>query len=316
MLQFDSSWMPSLNQTATLRVSYDGAPQTVLYTWLSSPTTSLAYHADNVNETVVVPLANPVGATSMKLTWGLTNAVNDWFWAVDNIVAFTNPTVTVYTNTGEMVLEDGFRDYDINSYQISSAAGSLGTAFWSSTNLGAQGIDAVTDPAGATPGAGNDPGEKWESLVAGPNLLWDAFLSGSSAFTAGRSEFLGYGYNPASVIHDLAFQFSTTDGQIMNGNVVYAIRPQTPDVNHDMTVNIFDVNFVSSNWGSTGHPGIEGDGNLDGVVNIFDINLISAHWGESGVTAVPEPSTAVLGLTATLLLWTLWARFGRGHLRS
>ncbi len=294
LVQFDSAWAPYANQTATLKVSYDGGPQTTVFTWLSSPTSSPNFHPESINETVVVPLANPLGATNMKLTWGLTNAENDWFWAVNNVIAFTNPTLTVYTNTGEMVLADGLRDYDINGYQISSPQGSLSTTFWPSTNLNAQGIDAVVDADGATPGAGNDPGEKWEVLAASSNLLWEAFLLGSSAFTSGRSESLGFGFNPQSIAHDLVFTFSTIDDLVMTGNVVYAARPQNADVNDDGAVDIFDVNFISSAWGATGHPGIGGDGNLDGVVDIFDVNLVSSHWGEGGLVPAPEPSTVVL----------------------
>jgi len=50
------------------------------------------------------------------------------------------------------------------------------------------------------------------------------------------------------------------------------------NVNQDDDVNIFDINLVSSNWGTTGG---DGDANQDGAVNIFDINLISAHMGET-----------------------------------
>ena len=65
------------------------------------------------------------------------------------------------------------------------------------------------------------------------------------------------------------------------------------DVNRDGTVNIFDVNLVSSHWGE---PGPYGDANADGDVDIFDINVISAHWGESIVPGepVPEPATATM----------------------
>jgi len=68
-----------------------------------------------------------------------------------------------------------------------------------------------------------------------------------------------------------------------------------PDVNSDNSINIFDINLISSNWGT---PGPAGDANLDGVVNIFDINLVSANWTPTGAgstaTAVPEPASWVL----------------------
>jgi len=91
------------------------------------------------------------------------------------------------------------------------------------------------------------------------------------------------------------------------------------DVNSDGIVNIFDINFVSSNWNG---PGPAGDANGDHIVNIFDINLISSNWNATGsgqlqygrtalagvsiefvpaaTTAVPEPQTFALGALAAL----------------
>jgi Dockerin type I domain len=67
------------------------------------------------------------------------------------------------------------------------------------------------------------------------------------------------------------------------------------DVNLDGLVDIFDINLVSSHWGTAGPAG---DANGDGVVNIFDINLISANWNPGGgagnAAAVPEPTTLIL----------------------
>jgi T5SS/PEP-CTERM-associated repeat protein len=70
------------------------------------------------------------------------------------------------------------------------------------------------------------------------------------------------------------------------------------DINLDGAVNIFDINSVSANWNTAGPAG---DANGDGIVNIFDINLISANWGATGgggLTAVPEPTSLVLLVTA------------------
>jgi Glucose / Sorbosone dehydrogenase len=95
-------------------------------------------------------------------------------------------------------------------------------------------------------------------------------------------------------------------GRIYRVNVVHDV-PDMPDLNMDGKVDIFDVNFVSANWGNTGNAGtVVGDANKDGVVNIFDINLISSNWNPTGAaTAVPEPAAAILlllGLPAFGLL--------------
>ena len=73
--------------------------------------------------------------------------------------------------------------------------------------------------------------------------------------------------------------------------------PLQGDVNFDGLVNIFDINLVSSNWGTAGPTG---DANGDMIVNIFDINLISSNWspGPGAGTAVPEPATLAMALTA------------------
>ena len=44
------------------------------------------YHDHNQNEVVVVPLDNPDGASTLKLTFGLLDSGNDWWWAIDNLV--------------------------------------------------------------------------------------------------------------------------------------------------------------------------------------------------------------------------------------
>jgi hypothetical protein len=95
--------------------------------------------------------------------------------------------------------------------------------------------------------------------------------------------------------------------------LVLKARPEVDgDINLDGAVDIFDINSVSSNWGTAGP---QGDANGDGIVNIFDINLISSNWGAtgggSGQAAVPEPSALLLAST-TLLGFILagWTRGG------
>ncbi len=59
----------------------------------------------------------------------------------------------------------------------------------------------------------------------------------------------------------------------------WTVNITTGDANGDGTVDIFDINLVSSNWGTAGPAG---DVNHDGTVDIFDINLISSNWGMGG----------------------------------
>jgi len=83
-LIFDSSWRPEDNQTATITASYDGGAAIEVMRWESSP--GSAYHDHRPNETVAVPLRNPTGAKSLVLTFGYSNAHNNWWWAIDNLL--------------------------------------------------------------------------------------------------------------------------------------------------------------------------------------------------------------------------------------
>lgn len=95
---------------------------------------------------------------------------------------------------------------------------------------------------------------------------------------------------------------------------ILTINPLPGDVNLDFVVNVFDINMISSNWGG---PGPAGDANHDGIVNIFDINVVSANWTATSaavagsgvsVSAVPEPTAAVLLAAGLLAITPLWFR--------
>ena len=87
-LKFDSSWRPEFDsdyhQTANITASFDGSDPIEVLRWESDPG-SPNFKPDATNETVTVDVANPEGATSMVLTFGLFDAGNDWWWAIDNI---------------------------------------------------------------------------------------------------------------------------------------------------------------------------------------------------------------------------------------
>jgi hypothetical protein len=96
-LKFSSSWRPEAvddagpdglqtnDQTAVIRVSYDGGAPVEILKW-SSIEGSPTFKPDAQNEAATLVINNPAGATNMKLTFGMLNAGNDWWWAVDNIV--------------------------------------------------------------------------------------------------------------------------------------------------------------------------------------------------------------------------------------
>jgi hypothetical protein len=82
-VQFDSSWRDEDTQTAIIEVDYGNGFVPALR-W-ESDSMSPFFHNDNANETVFLKLNNPAGATTARLRFGLINATDDWWWAVDNI---------------------------------------------------------------------------------------------------------------------------------------------------------------------------------------------------------------------------------------
>ncbi|HBP56049.1 MAG TPA: hypothetical protein DD687_08910, partial [Verrucomicrobiales bacterium] len=87
-LHFDSSWRPeydsNYHQTANITVSYDGADPVEVMLWESN-SDSPNFHDANTNESVIVALNNPAGASSAVVTFGYFDAGNDWWWAIDNV---------------------------------------------------------------------------------------------------------------------------------------------------------------------------------------------------------------------------------------
>ena len=123
------------NQTGTITVTYNDPGNTVIdvLKWDSDPD-SPTFKDDATNEFVNLPLLNPAGATSATVEFRLSNAANDWWWAIDDINMFdgNSPTldgalrmvidrdtqnVKIVNNTGSTV--------DLRAYSIESANGAL-----------------------------------------------------------------------------------------------------------------------------------------------------------------------------------------------
>ncbi|MBA4105975.1 MAG: hypothetical protein C0485_09470 [Pirellula sp.] len=269
-LTFSSSWRAECcdegpentnNPTASIQASYDGGAFVEVMRW-ESDEDSAFYKPDATNETVVVNLNNPIGAGNVKLKFGLLNAANDWWWAIDNLEVFTPTVLEVDTQTGLMTIVGG---NDLTGYEIKSPSGSLNTAGWLAGNFDAQNLgttvrtrgdfngdssvtsadlpvwnsaygvgpegDANSD--GQTDGAdlliwqrefGNtiEPGESWETVFSGNKQLAEFFLKGDSSFA---SKSIGLGYNTTLDAHDLSFSYTSADGLQLTGIVRYLPTP-------------------------------------------------------------------------------------------
>ncbi len=87
-LRFDSSWRPYDMSLGVIEASYDGA-EPIEVSRFESGASSEFYRPDSTNELVTVSLNNPEGASSVKLTFKLLNAGNDWWWGLDNLLMYT-----------------------------------------------------------------------------------------------------------------------------------------------------------------------------------------------------------------------------------
>jgi hypothetical protein len=88
-LKFDSSWRPEFDtdyhQTGNITASFDGSEPLEVLLWESDSSSPNFKDDNSTNETIIVNLENPQWATSVVLTFGLFEAGNDWWWAIDNI---------------------------------------------------------------------------------------------------------------------------------------------------------------------------------------------------------------------------------------
>lgn len=97
VLEFDSSYRQEEPTNVNITVAYDGGTQVEILRW-TWVTTDANFHPDAPNETIILPLNNPAGASSMVVTWGMLEARNDWWWAVDNV------SITASTSVDEWSL--------------------------------------------------------------------------------------------------------------------------------------------------------------------------------------------------------------------
>ncbi len=101
VLTLDSSWRPEDTQNGEITVSFDGGKEERIlffksvgidagaHTLVTIPTLDLDEEdlkdGEQINETLEIPIDNPANATEMVISFGVIDAQNDWWWAIDNI---------------------------------------------------------------------------------------------------------------------------------------------------------------------------------------------------------------------------------------
>ena len=101
VLTLDSSWRPEDTQNGEITVSFDGGKEERIlffqsvgidagaHTLVTIPTLKKKEEkiddGEQINETLEIPIDNPAGAAEMIISFGVIDAQNDWWWAIDNI---------------------------------------------------------------------------------------------------------------------------------------------------------------------------------------------------------------------------------------
>lgn len=87
-INYDSSYRQTGPQVAALEVSFDGGPRQRLFSY-STATLGDQVHLEN--RAVTVRVTVPAGATSMRASWVIEQARNDWYWAIDDVSLTDQP---------------------------------------------------------------------------------------------------------------------------------------------------------------------------------------------------------------------------------
>jgi hypothetical protein len=149
-VKFDSSWRPegfddwggTNNQTGTVTISYNGGAPVEILHW-DSQEGGPFFHQDSQNEAVYLPLGNPAGVTNIVLTFGMTKAANDWWWAFDNLEVSTGPVApAISAQPQSLIVSTGA----VASFSV-TATGSEPLAYqwlFNGNSLGAQTSSSLT----------------------------------------------------------------------------------------------------------------------------------------------------------------------------
>ncbi len=82
-IEFDSFWRNEVTQIGTLEVSFDGGGN---YVTLLTYDPNFFGDGQVIDERPLLNVNNPGGSGDLVFRFGLTNASNDWWWAIDDVV--------------------------------------------------------------------------------------------------------------------------------------------------------------------------------------------------------------------------------------
>ena len=93
------------------------------------------------------------------------------------------------------------------------------------------------------------------------------------------------------------------DNLVIEADTITAVPPIWGDTNNDGVVDLQDLNNVRNNFGVgvIDGPPILGEAYpFDGIVDLVDLNLVRNRFGTRAFSAVPEPCTLAIMLSALM----------------
>ena len=211
---------------------------------------------------------------------------------------FNNLVLNVQPSTGNIQLKnESSVAVQIEAYTITSAAGSLSTSWNGLSDTVANWeknvatTHALAEVSKLNPGS--NPGAPLAPLTINGGATYDL----GTAFAVGGAR-------------DLSFEFLLTSdaaGDGFAGEVRYT--GLTGDFNGDGKVNGNDFLVWQRGYNTSVAPGTGADGSGDGLINGVDLALWKSNFGATAAiptstaaaAAVPEPTTAAMGMIAVAL---------------
>ena len=104
VIEFDSFWRNEVTQIGTLDVSFDGG---MTYANLLTYDSSLLPDGQVIDERPNFALSNP-GSGTLQFRFGLSEASNDWWWAIDDVLITADlvpePSISAFFVVGLLAL--------------------------------------------------------------------------------------------------------------------------------------------------------------------------------------------------------------------
>ncbi len=234
-IAFDSFWRSEVTQIGTLDVSFDGG---VNYENLLTYDSNLLTSGAIIDQREIIDIDNP-GSGTMLFRFGMTEASNNWWWAIDNVEVFSKPVFAVQVDraTGNMTFSgDPSTSLATQGYSLTSPSGALNSDLW-------RPISATAD---ANSGGGFDPTANWVRFTAdgARNDLSEGVL-GTTNIAGGKTHDMGDAVWIRYPVEDLELRYLDATGVQQIGTVLFTGNDGQPFPLADLT---FDGQLDAADW--------------------------------------------------------------------